>query len=203
MLVKTSTNGQFHLYKSTSRHWSNVMVGPNFLTVLITHKHAVIWSGVLCTSSRGDSGGQTGTRWNSRLASLAGRSRCGSLHSASPSSPEAPPPSGALGFLGSCSLWKLRQNKFHKHVKETRPKSHRSEQLTLLCLLLLLFDLISYNGQFSLKLGWCGMSTSKFIECLPGALKGADKTLLQVRAHPGETLLQLWNRDTLQITNDV
>lgn len=58
------------------------------------------WNVVDCTSSRGDSGGQTGTRWNSRWASPAGRNRCDFLRSAFPSSLEAPPPFVAQGFLG-------------------------------------------------------------------------------------------------------
>lgn len=40
------------------------------------------------------------------------------------------------------------------------------------------------------------MSASELIECLPSGLKGADKTVLQVGAHPGETLLQLCNTKT-------
>lgn len=81
--------------------------------------------------------------------------------------------------------------------------------LLLLCLLFLLFDLIGYDGQLSLKLGRRGVSASKIVEGLPGAPKGTDKTMLQVRAHPGETLLQLemkplppfvmWDQNRLQV----
>lgn len=67
-----------------------------------------------------------------------------------------------------------------------------AETLTLLHLLLLLFDLIGYNRQLGLELCRRRVRPGKVIQRLPGALKRADKTLLQVRAHPGETLLQLW-----------
>ena len=65
--------------------------------------------------------------------------------------------------------------------------------LTLLRLLLLLFNLIGYDCQLSLKLGCCCVRSGKLVQRLPGALKGADETLFQVGAHPGEALLQLWN----------
>lgn len=66
------------------------------------------WSEVLHTSSRDDSGGQTGTRWSSQWASPAGRSRCDFPHSASLSSPEAPLLSVAQGSQGFYALLQTR-----------------------------------------------------------------------------------------------
>lgn len=78
-------------------------------------------------------------------------------------------------------------------------KSHKAETLTVpltLCvplprLQLLLFDLIGYHGQLSLELGGGSVSACKIVEGLPGGPQGADEAVLQVRAHPGEALLQL------------
>lgn len=98
-------------------------------------------------------------------------------------------------FLGFCVLWK--QN-VHLDTSGTYAIAGSSRggggtvTLTLLDLLLLLFNLIGYNCQLGLKLGRCCVGSGKVVQRLPGALKRADESLLQVSAHPGETLLQLW-----------
>lgn len=83
------------------------------------------------------------------------------------------------------------------------------EALTLLRLLLLLFDLIGHDGELGLELRRGGVSAGEVVERLPGAPQGADEAVLQVRAHPGETLLQLCTRqkptlmETSQHASDV
>lgn len=74
------------------------------------------------------------------------------------------------------------------------------EALTLLRLLLLLFDLIGDDGEFGLELRRGGVGAGKVVERLPGAPQGTDEALLQVRAHPGQTLLQLCERKTASWT---
>lgn len=180
-----------HLAYTYSNRWEWIFAS------LIRSCECKAWmKSILCTNSIDDSGGQRGTRWNSRWASPAGHSRCGSLRSASPSSPEAPPLSVALGSLGSCALWNINENRLELNILQntevSQPRDRSKWNLTLLCLLLLLFDLIGDDGKLSLKLSGRGVSASKVVERLPGAPQGADEALLQVGAHPGETLLQLW-----------
>lgn len=98
--------------------------------------------------------------------------------------------SGLSGIL--CSVRNQNGLIEISHNTEMTRSERNQEKLTLLRLLLLLFDLIGYDGQLSLELGR-RVSASKLVERLPGAPEGADKTVLQVGAHPGETLLQLWN----------
>lgn len=71
------------------------------------------------------------------------------------------------------------------------PPSSSPRPLTLLRLLLLLLDLVGDDGELGLELRRGGVSAGEVVERLPGAPQGADEALLQVGAHPGETLLQL------------
>lgn len=61
---------------------------------------------------------------------------------------------------------------------------------TIVHVLLLFLDLVGYDGQLGLQ-GGRGVGPGELVERLPGAPQRADETVLQVRAHPGETLLQL------------
>lgn len=148
------------------------------------------------TSSRDDSGGQTDTRWNSRWASPAERNRFDSLHLTFQSSPVAPLLFGAQGSQGSFLLSETRTKLSVSHTEQNLLdwRATNLGKLTFPHMLLLLFYLIGHYGQLGLE---CrrSVSPSKFIESLPGSLQGADETLLEVRAHPGETLLQLWNAE--------
>ena len=70
--------------------------------------------------------------------------------------------------------------------------------LTLLdvLLLLLLLDPAGHHGQLGLQLGRGGVGAGKVVERLPGVLQRAHQPVLQVRAHPGQALLQLWKTIT-------
>uniref|UniRef100_A0A0E9X7U8 Uncharacterized protein n=1 Tax=Anguilla anguilla TaxID=7936 RepID=A0A0E9X7U8_ANGAN len=58
-------------------------------------------------------------------------------------------------------------------------------------LLLLLLDLIGHLLELRLQLWGGGVGAGEVVERLPGCFQRAEEALLQVRAHPGQALLQL------------
>lgn len=203
--LKKGPERKLGLLPGSSQHWSpvrvhevrllpaSVIVSDNRKQDLITSykqksscwrllnvrsRDKEVWMKSDSTSSRGDSGGQTGTRWNSQWASPAKHSRCDFLRLAFQSSLEAPPPFVAQGFLVFCVLWEQNDHLDTKEAYVTAVMVGPAEMLTLLHLLLLLFDLIGYNRQLSLELCRRRVRPGKVVQRLPGVLKRADKTLL-------------------------
>lgn len=100
-----------------------------------------------------------------------------------------------LRAFGDFMLWN-GQNRTADAV-DGRRERRAAARLTLLRVLLLLFDLIGHDGQLGLQRRR-GVGPGELVERLPGVPQGAHEALLQVRAHPGQTLLQLWNRTRLR-----